>query len=61
VAIQAYNHSTQQVEAGGSQVQIQPWLYSELKVNLSYIVGPVFKKKMDERFEQVFGKNYANN
>lgn len=35
--VQPCDTSTQEVEAGESEVQSQPWLHSELEVRLGYI------------------------
>jgi hypothetical protein len=42
--VHANNPSTWEAEAGGSQVQGQPRLHSDLKASLCFIVGLCLKK-----------------
>lgn len=46
--VHVHNHSTGEVEAGGSVVQGQPQLRAELEVNLDYL-RPYLKKIINNR------------
>lgn len=40
-----YNAIIWQVEAGGLGIQSQPWLYSEFKDSLGYVIPPMSRKE----------------